>query len=1028
MICEDITDAPPSHTRKSIPLLPSMAQTKRKSKGLSSRHRISYGNHGAIRNVTTVPINKTGTQIQKEKEKYARQLASLSFTQREELFGHGHYDIDMPEEPEHFRTDGWMDIDSDEEEAFRAPAVGEEALYHSHAGKEAIFHEIFDKCKPGRGDPRRRTMRVQNMVNAWKSQMPRLVDAYLQLKMDGAVNSDAAAETWRIEALGFDEKGLRVFSHLNGTECTNETLIRHGYLGASPEKYPRRSSLAEQLTTAYDAYLEIIRQVDARTHLALGRDQSWHAQNVCAPCLYKTVNEPPLKFSFLACMDGNNSLKLVDSTFRPGQVRPDDRSSTSFRWLTPHQVDMYKNEVTESQKRARSKKSAPSATSVPTATPSTPSTKSISTPVTPPVQFPSSDVLLPDVDLPDVQEPAADIDEDGIAWLNVNELSTGKSDELAQCLDTCVERWKAAGPEGRKKMFSLFAIAGIFICVCRHGHALVMCDMIRSGELMKYPLAIVKQLLDQYEADIGLGYDIMCAFFKTLLRSSLGAKATAMRLRGVVPAFHGHAHNRACQIGWHPLYVDGVGMEDFEECERTFAFSNHLASTTRLATAFHRQQQIDEHFQFHDLDKHAASGNFIYQNYRQALEKIASNRAQLSLLETQLGTNAQDYENDHLTEIKYFESLRSEPDNIKHTMDYMDWLLKLHVAEADADKAKKDYNSLDHLIINKGYTAQQIKAIRTRYRTTWTKFLAVQEGICRFEEEHSIDVRWTTGSQEYKDALILTNERKYRAALAELERLVVSRLFELTKLGMSGIGYNLRDKISKAMKTRADAIRRALQAYNDAAGALNPPRERLTWADILRTTALAEFDLLRETRHDIRLQAWTNPARRQAMVLYFGIKRAKEEIQRLNVEICRLISFMYDEHIDYYRAVASNIISAPVLAQELSTRWLNASRISTSISKRLVTTSQLVGFSGSLFPRQRVGRDENVADGVPPPPWLGAVLGISQTAVEYEEFQELDVEPNYHEQEESDFVVRELTIDEDSLAGFMEHLSTFDDT
>ncbi|KAJ6491155.1 hypothetical protein C8R45DRAFT_825830, partial [Mycena sanguinolenta] len=773
----------------------------------------------------------------------------------------------------------------------------------------------------------------------------------------------------------------------------------HGYLGASPEKvslafpirlfevfrqihrvcphysldtlsktitnlhnYPRQSSLAEQLTTAYDAYLEIIRQVDARTHLALGRDQSWHAQNVCAPCLYKTVNAPPLKFSFLACMDGNNSLKLVDSTFCPGQVRPDDRSSISFRWLTL---------LKRLPCRARSKKSAPSATSVPMATPSTPSTESISTP-----------------------------------------LSTGESDELVQCLDTCVERWKAAGPEGRKKMFSLFAIAGIFICVCHHGHALVMCDMIRSGELMKYPLAIVKQLLDQYEADIGLGYDIMCVFLKTLLRSSLGVKATAMRLRGVVPAFHGHAHNRACQIGWHPLYVDGVGMEDFEECERTFALSNHLASTTRLATAFHRQQQIDEHFQFHNLDKHAASGNFIYQNYRQALEKIASNRAQLSLLGTQLGTNAPDYENDHLTEINPQFQLK----------------MILTPFRADADKAKKDYNSLDHLIINKGNTAQQIKAIRTRYCTTWTKFLAVQEGICRFEEEHSIDVRWTTDSQEYKDTLILTNERKYRAALAELEHLVVSRLFELTKLGMSGIGYNLRDKISKAMKTRADAIRRDLQAYNDAAGALNPPRERLTWADILRTTALAEFDLLCETHHDIRLQAWTNPAQRQAMVLYFGIKRAKEEIQRLKVEICHLISFMYDEHIDYYRAVASNIISALVLAQELSTRWLNASRISTSISKRLVTTSQLVGFSGSLFPRQRVSRDENVADGVPPPPWLGAVLRISQTAVEYEEFQKLDVEPNYHEQEESDFVVRELTIDEDSLAGFMEHLSTFDDT
>ncbi|KAJ7704664.1 hypothetical protein B0H14DRAFT_2416209 [Mycena olivaceomarginata] len=144
---------------------------------------------------------------------------------------------------------------------------------------------------------------------------------------------------------------------------------------------------------------------------------------------------------------------------------------------------------------------------------------------------------------------------------------------------------------------------------------------------MKYPLAFVKRLLDTYGADICLGYDIMCTFFKTLYRSSLSADVVALHLRGVVPAFHGHAHNRTCQLGWLPLYVEGVRCKDFEECERTFSKSNNLTSITRGQTAFHHQQTIDEHFQYHDQDKHAASGNFIFQNYRQALEKIISNPA-----------------------------------------------------------------------------------------------------------------------------------------------------------------------------------------------------------------------------------------------------------------------------------------------------------------------------------------------------------------------------------------------------------------
>jgi hypothetical protein len=60
---------------------------------------------------------------------------------------------------------------------------------------------------------------------------------------------------------------------------------------------------------------------------------------------------------------------------------------------------------------------------------------------------------------------------------------------------------------------------------------------------MKYSIAIVEQLLDRYGSDIGLGYDIMCTFIKTLAKSSLGSRMVALNLQGVVPAFHGHAHN-----------------------------------------------------------------------------------------------------------------------------------------------------------------------------------------------------------------------------------------------------------------------------------------------------------------------------------------------------------------------------------------------------------------------------------------------------------------------------------------------------
>ena|ERR1700722_18994855 len=178
---------------------------------------------------------------------------------------------------------------------------------------------------------------------------------------------------------------------------------------------------------------------------------------------------------------------------------------------------------------------------------------------------------------------------------------------------------------------------------------------------MKYPLACVEKLLETYGHNIGLGYDIACAFMKTLANSSLGPKAEDFRLRGVVPAFHGHAHNRKCQLDWHPMYIQGIGLEDFEECERTFSKSNELASVTRFATPFHRRQQIEQHFHFHSEDKYTESGmcrvfemycvnnslckgNFIYENYRQALKHIKEGGQQLGVLEGALGLTSHDYE------------------------------------------------------------------------------------------------------------------------------------------------------------------------------------------------------------------------------------------------------------------------------------------------------------------------------------------------------------------------------------------------
>ena len=80
----------------------------------------------------------------------------------------------------------------------------------------------------------------------------------------------------------------------------------------------------------------------------------------------------------------------------------------------------------------------------------------------------------------------------------------------------------------------------------------------------------------------------------------------------VVPAFHGYAHNRLCQLHHHPLYVSGFGIEDLELCERIFSAFNGLANVTHYASPFHRLQCIDLFARQWDDDKYSELCNLTF--------------------------------------------------------------------------------------------------------------------------------------------------------------------------------------------------------------------------------------------------------------------------------------------------------------------------------------------------------------------------------------------------------------------------------
>lgn len=193
----------------------------------------------------------------------------------------------------------------------------------------------------------------------------------------------------------------------------------------------------------------------------------------------------------------------------------------------------------------------------------------------------------------------------------------------------CEKRWKNAKINNRAdgdKPRMIFHDTGIFIATYRHSFVLTVCGMIQIGEQYaifsllcalflrefdraKYGLATIDKLISTFGSDIMLGYDIGCTFKGTASRSALvGPRVRASRFDMWVGSFHGPAHNRACQLDNHPHNRAGTGLSDLENCETVFSSSNRVASTTRLASSYHRLQKIDLHFTAWDEDQYSGCG------------------------------------------------------------------------------------------------------------------------------------------------------------------------------------------------------------------------------------------------------------------------------------------------------------------------------------------------------------------------------------------------------------------------------------
>ncbi|KAJ7808980.1 hypothetical protein B0H14DRAFT_3090965 [Mycena olivaceomarginata] len=455
----------------------------------------------------------------------------------------------------------------------------------------------------------------------------------------------------------------------------------------------------------------------------------------------------------------------------------------------------------------------------------------------------------------------------------------------------CEERW-----ENMKEDVTARA-RGFFPALCRHGFVLVVVDMVQSGELAKYGLSVINHLL-RVLGEVTVGIDVGCKVARQVkAHPQLSVLAKENNFKAVVGAFHGLGHGRLCSICNMAMYVDGMGLEDCENCESYFAKSNALAATTRYSTVFHRQQAISTYMRHTDLcDAYQGLTTVIGNKYRRAL-KIKQGLPALQDAMRALNISTRDVFDTWLAKEKeYLQSLKKEPVEETNEMEYYQKLVNLYASEERLRDVRR-VNAFVPAVTDATYAeaAKQTRRLETQRRHAGevvTKNLAAVQDL---ELRLGIATRWVAGGEEWDKAALMVKNRSYQRALDHLQGLIVARMFELAKMNMSGTGYKLRKHIAKALQVRSKAVKTALQRYNDAAAAMDPPKPDLAWEKVVEYAFLAEFDLLRDGRADIRNEPWALPAGRVAMDQHFKMLRADEEIERLNLEIPRLLTYMADE-------------------------------------------------------------------------------------------------------------------------------------
>jgi hypothetical protein len=225
----------------------------------------------------------------------------------------------------------------------------------------------------------------------------------------------------------------------------------------------------------------------------------------------------------------------------------------------------------------------------------------------------------------------------------------------------------------------------------------------------------------------------------------------------------------------------------------------------------------------------------------------------------------------------------------------------------------------------------------------------------------------------------------------------------------------MRTHIAKSLQTRCKAIQNALKAYNTAALELNPPRPMLEWSKVSHYEFLEEFDLLVDTRHDVRDKPWAQPAIRETMKRALRVKRAREEIIECNRGLKRLHTSIRDEKLHFEKTLQKLREEGSVIHEAVEDFVIYRTRVNDHILRRIFQTYDLDDYTGDKVPGIRKG--SNIQE---------PVLTVHDSEQAIHTSTAIPAIPDAHsdESDDDDEVEDSMQGDIGSLVDFMSRLTT----